>query len=344
MSDLQQMTQENIGTTIFESALDRRQLMKAIVQNGYGSADVLELKEVSKPAIRETEVLVRVHAVAVNAGDVFSMRGSPWVARFMVGFPKPKDYIPGWDMAGIVQAVGKTVKGFQPGDEVYAACSGTFAEYAAVAEDQVALKPANLTFEQAAAVPTAGLTALQGLRDAGKLQAGQKVLINGASGGVGTFAVQIAKAFGAEVTGVCSTRNLDLVRSLGADHVIDYTSEDFTRAGQHYDLILDNVASRSFSDLRRALAPEGMIIPNSGYGGMGYVLKAFALSPFLRQQGGMYVTKNSQKDLMVLKGLIEAGKVSPVIDRTYPLHKTPEAFQYLEQVHARGKVVITLAP
>ncbi len=316
--------------------------MKAIVQNDYGSPNVLKLKEIDKPVIKENDVLVRVHAAALNAGDYFSMRGSPWPVRFTVGFPKPKNYILGWDMAGRVQAVGKKVTRFQPGDEVFASCSGTLAEYACVAEDKLAMKPTNLTFEQAAAVPTAAITALQGLRDAGKVQPGQKVLINGASGGVGTFAVQIAKAFGAEVTGVCSTKNLDMVRSIGADHVIDYTQEDFTQSGRRYDLILDNVANRSFSDLRRALTPQGIIIPNSGHGGMGYVFKAFLLSPFMRQQGSMYLASPNNKDLVVLKELIEAGKVTPVIDRTYPLSETPEAIGYVGEGHARGKVVITV--
>ncbi len=315
--------------------------MKAIVQNAYGSPDILQLKEVAMPVVKENEVLVRVHAAALNAGDVFSMRGSPWLARLSVGIPKPKDYILGWDMAGSVQEAGSQVTGFQPGDEVFAACSGTLAEYVCVAEDKLVMKPTNLTFEQAAAVPTAALTALQGLRDAGKLQAGQKVLINGAAGGVGTFAVQIAKVFGAEVTGVCSTKNVEMVQSIGADHVIDYTKEDFTKGGQSYDLILDNVANRSFSDLRRALTPQGMIIPNSGHGGMSYVIKAFLLSPFMHQQGSPLVAKTSHKDLVYLKELIESGKITPVIDRTYPLSDAPEAFRYLDQGHARGKVVIT---
>jgi NADPH:quinone reductase-like Zn-dependent oxidoreductase len=318
-------------------------LMKAIVINAYGSPDVLELKEVATPAIKENEVLVRVHAASLNAGDVFSLRGSPWLVRFSVGFPRPKNYILGWDMAGRVAAVGSQVTRFKPGDEVFASCHGSLAEYVHVAEDKLAPKPANLTFEQAAAVPTAGITALLGLRNAGKLQPGQKVLINGASGGVGTFAVQIAKAFGAEVTGVCSTRNVDLVRSIGADYVVDYTHEDFTQNGQRYDLILDNVASRSFSDLRRALTPQGKVIPNSGHAGMGYVFKAFALSLIRRQHGSMYLAVPNSRTLATLKDLIEAGKVTPVIDKTYPLSETPAAFRYLVKEHARGKVVITIA-
>ena len=316
--------------------------MKAIVQTDYGSPDVLELKEIDRPVVKDNDVLVRVHAAAINAGDYFSMSGSPWVARFTVGFPKPKNYILGWDLAVQVKAVGKKVKRFQPGDEVFGSCNHTFAEYVSADADKFAMKPANLTFEQAAAVPTAALTALQGLRDAGKVQPGQKVLINGASGGVGTFAVQIAKSFGAEVTGVCSTKNTDMVLWIGADHVIDYTKKDFTQSGQRYDLILDNVANRSFSDLRRALTPQGIIIPNSGHGGMGYVIKAFLLSPFMRQQGSMYVTKPNNKDLVILKELIESGKITPVIDRTYPLSETPEAMGYAAEGHARGKVVITL--
>jgi len=317
--------------------------MKAIVQNDYGSPDVLKLAEVAQPAMKDNQVLVRVKAASINAGDVFTMRGSPWPVRLTTGFPKPKNYILGWDMAGVVEAVGSSVTQFHPGDEVYAACSGTLAEYASVAEDKLALKPANLTFEQAAAIPTGAITALKGLRDVGKLQPGQKVLINGASGGVGTFAVQIAKALGAEVTGVCSTRNVDMVRSLGANDVVDYTQKDFTQNGRCYDLILDNVASHSFSDMMRVLTPQGLLVPNSGHGGMGYVFKAFLLSPFLRQLGSMYLTVPNGDDLTQLKEWIETGQVRPVIEQTYPLREAPEAFRYLETEHARGKVVITVA-
>lgn len=317
--------------------------MKAIVQNDYGSADVLRLAEVPQPAIKDNEVLVLVKAVSLNAGDVFTLRGNPWLTRLMVGFPKPKNHILGWDMAGVVAAVGASVTKFKPGDEVFAACSSTLAEYVSVAEDKLALKPVNLTFEQAAALPTAGITALIGLRDAGKLQPGQKVLINGASGGVGTFAVQIAKAMGAEVTGVCSTRNVKMVRSLGADRVVDYSCEDFTKNGHRYDLILDNVASRSFGDLRRALTPQGKIIPNSGLGGMSYVVKSFLLSLFLPQHEGMYLATPNSKDLLALKELTETGKLTPVIDKTFPLADTPAAFRYLEKEHARGKVVIAIS-
>jgi NADPH:quinone reductase-like Zn-dependent oxidoreductase len=318
-------------------------LMKAIVLNDYGSPDALKLAEVAQPAMKANQVLVRVKAVSINAGDMFAMRGDPWLIRLTAGFPRPKNYILGWDMAGVVETVGSSVTQFRPGDEVYASCSGALAEYVSVVEEKLALKPANLTFEQAAAIPTAAITALKGLRDVGKLQPGQKVLINGASGGVGTFAVQIAKALGAEVTGVCSARNVDMVRSLGADHVVDYTQKDFTQNGRRYDLILDNVASHSFSDLIRVLTPQGLIIPNSGHSGMGYVFKAFLLSPFLRQLGSMYVAVPTGKDLAQLKEWIETEKVKPVIERAYPLRETPEAFRYLDKEHARGKVIITVA-
>jgi NADPH:quinone reductase-like Zn-dependent oxidoreductase len=317
--------------------------MKAIVQNDYGSPEVLALADVAQPAVKDNEVLVRIEAASLNAGDIFTLRGSPWLTRLMVGFPKPKNHILGWDMAGVVEAVGSQVTQFRPGDEVYASCSRALAEYVSVAEDKLALKPANLTFEQAAAVPTGAITALQGLRDAGKLKPGQKVLINGASGGVGTFAVQIAKTLGAEVTGVCSARNADMVRSLGADVVIDYARQDFTANGHRYDLILDNVASRTFSEMIRVLTPQGKIIPNSGHGGMGYVFKAFLLSPFLRQLGSMFLAAPNGKDLTLIKEWIEAGKVKVIIDRTYPLNETPEAFRSLEKEHARGKVVIKIA-
>lgn len=317
--------------------------MKAIVQNNYGEPDILELKEVDRPAVKTGEVLVRVHASALNAGDVFSVRGSPWLARLFVGFPKPKDYILGWDLAGRVEAIGDGVTSFQPGDAAYATHSATFAEYASVPQDRLAPKPANLDFQQAAAVPSAGLTALQALRDVGKLKTGQKVLINGASGGVGTFAVQIAKALGADVTGVCSTRNVALVRSLGADHVVDYTKQDFTKGTWRYDLILDNVANHALADLRRVLTPDGVIVPNSGHGGMGYVFKAYAASAFLRRQRSPFQTRPNAQDLITLKGLIESGQVTPVIDRTYPLPETPEALRYVAKGHARGKVVLTIA-
>ncbi len=317
--------------------------MKAIVQNSYGAPDVLALKDVAKPAITDDQVLVRVYAASINASDYFSMRGSPWLARFSVGFPKPRDYILGWDMAGRVEAVGRAATQFQPGDAVFGAVSHAFAGYVVASASKLAPKPANLSFEQAAAVPTAGITALQGLRDAGQVQPGQQVLINGAAGGVGTFAVQIGKALGAEVTGVCSTRNVEMVRAIGADHVVDYSKQDFTRSGQRYDLILDNVGNRAFSDMRRVLTPQGRIIPNSGHGGMTYVFKAFLLAPFMRQQGKPLMATTNGKDLAALNELIEAGKVAPVIDRTHPFEEIPAALGYAAKGHVRGKVVITVA-
>jgi NADPH:quinone reductase-like Zn-dependent oxidoreductase len=318
--------------------------MKAIVQEAYGPPEVLKLKEIDKPAVGENDLLVRVHAASIHAGDYFAMRGEPFAVRLSSGLTKPRDnYVPGYDLAGTVEAVGEKVTRFQPGDAVLGECGGACAEYACGAEDKFVLKPANLTFAQAAAVPVSALAALHGLRDAGKVQPGQKVLINGASGGVGTFAVQIAKALGAEVTGVCSTRNVELVRSIGADHVIDYTQEDFTQGGPRYDLILDNVANHSLADCRRALAPGGTHLPNSGHSGMGYVIKAFLASLFVRQQGRPYLSIPNQEDLTVLKELIEAGKVTPVIGRTHPLSETAEAMAYVGRGHARGKVVIAVA-
>jgi NADPH:quinone reductase-like Zn-dependent oxidoreductase len=317
--------------------------MKAVVQTGYGSPDVLELREIDKPTVKDNDVLVRVHAAAINAGDYFSMRGSPWLVRMTVGFPKPKNYIPGWDSAGRIEAVGQKVTRLQLGDEVFGSCTGAFAEYVSADAGNFALKPANLTFEQAAAVPTAALTALQAIRDKGKLEPDQKVLINGASGGVGIFAVQIAKSFAAEVTGVCSARNVEMVRSIGADHVVDYTQEDFTRGERRYDLIIDNIASRRLSELRRALTPQGVIIPNSGHGGMGYVFKAYVSSVLGRRLGRPFLVSINNKDLLLLKELIESGKVTPVIDRTYPLSEIREAFRYANEGHVRGKVVLTVA-
>jgi NADPH:quinone reductase-like Zn-dependent oxidoreductase len=316
--------------------------MKAIVQNDYGSPEVFELKEIDKPVAKDDEVLVRVQAAALHAGDYYAMRGEPYLVRMSAGWPKPRDYVPGYDVAGIVEAVGKNVTQFQSGEEVFGACNRTCAEYVCAEENNFSSKPANLTLEQAAAVPTSAVAALHGLRDAGKVQPGQKVLINGASGGVGTFAVQIAKALGAEVTGVCSTRNVDLIRSIGADQVIDYTQEDFTQGGQRYDLILDQVANHSLSDYRRVLTPQGTYVPNSGNSGLGYIIKAFLTSLFVSQQGRPFIAIPKKEDLVDLKELIEAGKVTPVIDRTYPLNETPEAFRYLDQGHARGKVVITV--
>jgi NADPH:quinone reductase-like Zn-dependent oxidoreductase len=316
--------------------------MKAIVLNNYGGPEVLELKEVDKPEVTENDVLVGVHAASLNAGDYFTMRGSPWLARFSSGFPKPKDHILGWDVAGQVEEVGKNVTRFQPGDKVFASCEGTLAEYACAPEGKFAMAPTNFTLEQAAAVPSAAMTALHALRDQANVQPGQRVLINGASGGVGTFSVQIAKSLGAQVTGVCSTRNVDMVRSIGADHVIDYTKEDFTQSGERYDLVLDNVGNHSFADCRRVLSPGGIHLPNTGHGGMGYVIKAYVLSAFMRQHASPFLSVPTAEDLLYIKELIEAGKLTPVIDQTYPLNETPEAFRYLEEEHARGKVVIIM--
>ena len=317
--------------------------MKAIVQTGYGSPDGFELREIAKPKIKkDDQVLIRVHAAALHAGDVFMMRGVPYFTRMVVGFPKPRNYVPGYDLAGIVEAVGKGVKRFKPGDEVFGGIDHTCAEYVCASETTLEHKPVNLTLEQAAAVPTSATAALHGIRDAGKVQPGQKVLINGASGGVGTFAVQIAKAFGAEVTGVCSTRNVEMVRSIGADHVIDYTQENFTQGGPRYDLILDQVANHPLSDCRRALTPQGRHVPNSGHSGMGYIIKATFVSMIVRQQGSTYMATPKPGDLVELKEFIEAGKVTPVIDKTYPLSEFSDAMRHLNEGHAQGKVVITV--
>jgi NADPH:quinone reductase-like Zn-dependent oxidoreductase len=315
--------------------------MKAIVQDRYGGPEALELAEIDRPPLGDRDALVRMHAASIHFGDQMIMRGKPKLFRPIYGFGKPRSRVPGLDIAGTVEAVGTGVTRFGPGEEVFGTCTGALAEYVGTLEDKLDRKPSNLTFEQAAAVPTSGLAALHGIRDAGKVQPGRKVLINGASGGVGTFAVQLAKALGAEVTGVCSTRNVELVGALGADHVIDYTQEDFTQGGPRYDLILDNAGNHSLSALRRALAPTGRLIPNSGSAGLGTFITAFVSSPFLRQQGRPYLSVPKLKDLTFLKELIEAGKVTPAIDRTYPLSDAADAFRYLENGHARGKVVIT---
>ncbi len=318
--------------------------MHAVVQVSYGSAEVLEFKEIDTPVAGDDEVLVRVHAASLAAGDYFGMRGKPYPIRLAIGFPKPrKDYVVGADLAGRVETVGRNVTRFKVGDAVFGECSRACAEYTCVGEGKLVAKPTNLTFEQAAAVPTSALTALQALRDHGKVQPGQQVLINGASGGVGTFAIQIAKVLGAEVTGVCSPANVDLVRSIGADHVIDYTREDFTQGEPRYDLILDNVASHPFAEYRRVLKPGGTLLPSSGHAGIGYVIKAFLLSLVMRQQGRPFVGTPNQDDLSALTEMLEGGLVTPVIDRTYPLRETAEALRYLDQGHARGKVIIVVA-
>ena len=322
--------------------------MKAIVQDTYGSADVLELREIDTPVPKDDEVLVGVHAAGVDPGVWHLMTGLPYLVRLGFGLRKPKARVRGMDVAGRVEAVGKDVTEYQPGDEVFGICDGSFAEYACARQDKLAAKPASLTFEQAAAVPISACTALQALRDKGQVQPGQKVLIIGAAGGVGTFAVQLAKAFGAEVTGVCSTTKADLVRSLGADDVVDYTRDDVADGTRHWDLILDTAGNRSVSHLRRALTPKGTLVIVGGegggrwFGGTDRLLRALLLSPLVRQKLRGLLSKERQEDLQTLWELIEAGKVTPVIDRTYPLREVPDAIRYLEQGHARGKVVISV--
>jgi NADPH:quinone reductase-like Zn-dependent oxidoreductase len=318
--------------------------MKAIVYHHYGSPDVLECEEIEKPAAGDNEVLIKVHAASLNALDWRLMRGTPFFVRILAGLRKPKDTRLGRDMAGQVEAVGRNVTQFKPGDQVFGACRGAFAEYVCAIEDRLALKPANCSFEDAAAVPVAAITALQGLRDKGRIQPGHKVLVDGASGGVGTFAVQIAKSFGVEVTAVCSTRNVDTARSIGADHVIDYTQEDFTQSGRRYDLILAANAYHSIFDYRRALSQDGIYVMAGG--GWAQILEAMLLAPLLSLMGSKKMcflpAKINKKDLALLRDLLETGKVVPVIDRRYPLSGVAEALRYLEEGHAQGKVIITL--
>jgi NADPH:quinone reductase-like Zn-dependent oxidoreductase len=325
--------------------------MKAIMQDRYGSPDVLELREIDRPVPAAGEILVRVVASSANAADWHYMRGDPYLARTMLGLGAPKVKIRGRDFAGRVEAVGANVTRFRPGDEVFGEVDGTFAEYVCVADNLVERKPANLSFAEAATLPLAGNTALMGIRDLGAVRPGHRVLINGASGGVGIFAVQIAKALGAEVTAVCSTRNVDLVRSMGADRVIDYTEEDFTRDTQRYDLVFDLVGNRSLADLRRLLSPGGTLVLSGGgtsnggslIGPMALILKAQALSRFVRTHRLRVLTAvASRENLAALRELAESGSLTPVIDRTYPLTEAPEAIRYLETDHARGKVVITV--
>ncbi|WP_031148565.1 NAD(P)-dependent alcohol dehydrogenase [Streptomyces erythrochromogenes] len=324
--------------------------MKAIVQDRYGSPGVLELREVERPPVGDREVLVRVRAASVNARDWHLMRGDPYLARLVLGLRRPKVRIRGTDFAGRVEAVGKEVTRLRPGDEVFGEAEGAFAEYVCAPADAVEPKPANLTFEQAAAVPLAGNTALMGLRDLGRLRPGQRVLVNGASGGVGTFAVQIAKALGAEVTGVCGTRNTELVRSLGADHVVDYSREDFTRTGRRHDLVLDLVGNRSLAACRRALTPGGTLVLSGGgvseggslVGPMSLLVRGRALSGFVRQRLLVLTAAPDRENLAALRELVESGRVTPAVDRTYPLREVPEAIRYLEVEHARAKVVITV--
>ncbi|MFE2531043.1 NAD(P)-dependent alcohol dehydrogenase [Streptomyces sp. NPDC059371] len=324
--------------------------MKAIAQDRYGSPDVLELREVDTPAVADHEVLVRVHAASVNARDWHLMRGDPYLARLALGMSGPKTKIRGTDFAGRVEAVGKAVRRFRPGDEVFGEVEGAFAEYVCARDDVVEPKPAALSFEQAAALPLAGNTALMGLRDLGQVGPGQEVLINGASGGVGTFAVQIAKAFGAKVTGVCSARNTELVRSLGADHVIDYAQADFTRNGLRYDVVFDLVGNHSLAELRHALKPTGTLVLSGGgvfeggsvIGPMALLVKGQVMSRFARHRLLVLTATPGKENLATLRELADSGKLTPAIDRTYPLSEAPEAIRYLEGEHARSKVVITV--
>jgi NADPH:quinone reductase-like Zn-dependent oxidoreductase len=319
--------------------------MKVIVYHNYGSPDVLRCEDIAKPTPGDNEVLIKVRAASVNPLDWRIMRGKPFFVRLMIGgLRKPKITRPGVDVAGQVEAVGRNVTQFKPGDEVFGVCRGAFAEYACATEDKLALKPASISFEDAAAVPVAAISALQGLRDKGRIQRGQKVLVDGASGGVGTFAVQIAKSFGAEVTAVCSTRNVDTARSIGADHVIDYTREDFTQSGQRYGLILAANAYHSIFDYRRALSQDGIYVMVGG--GWAQILQVMLLGPLLSLIGSkkmrFFMANINKKDLVLLKDFLEAGKVVPVIDRRYPFSGVAEALRYLEEGHARGKVVITV--
>jgi NADPH:quinone reductase-like Zn-dependent oxidoreductase len=319
--------------------------MKAILQHRYGGPDTLELGDVDQPTIGPNEVLVRVHAASVHLGDSILMSGSPFIMRLATGIRTPKNPIPGTDVAGTVEAVGADVTLHRPGDAVFGWVAGAFAEYVSAAEDHFVAKPVNLTFEQAAAVGISATAALQLLRDDGKVQPGQQVLVNGASGGVGSFAVQIAKAFGAEVTGVASSKNLELLRSIGADHVIDYTTDDFTARAERYDLIFDNVGNRSMARTRRALKPTGLLISNGGGhagGKLGRTLRTTIVSMFVKRQAAPSVKTPNRADLMTLKDLIEAGKVRPVIDGTYPLARTSDAIARVMSGRARGTIVVSV--
>ena len=322
--------------------------MKAIAQDRYGSADVLAFHEIERPVVGDGQVLVQVRAAAVNALDWHYMRGWPYMVRPMLGWRRPNIQVRGVDVAGRVEAVGKDVQGLQPGDEVFGWCRGAFAEFACAGEDHFVLKPSSLTFEQAAAVPLAGITALQGIRDSGKVKAGDKVLIVGASGGVGTFAVQIAKSIGAEVTGVCSTRNLELVRSIGADHVIDYTREDVTRTAERYDVIFELAGTDTPGAYRRLLTQTGTLVMSSGAGGrwlgpLGRMLKAKVSAPFVSQTMGFLTAVENHADLVILKAMLEAGTIKPIIDRTYTLHEATDAIRHVDAGHTQGKTVITVA-
>lgn len=330
------------------SLSESEETMNAIVYNCYGSSEVLKLATVDKPQPDADEVLIKVHAASVNPLDWHYMRGSPYIMRLGTGLGSPDDGRMGVDFSGTVKSVGKNVKRFKPGDEVFGGSTGAFSEYVTISENgALTLKPTNMTFQQSATVAIAGITALQALRDQGKIKAGQKVLINGASGGVGTFAVQIAKAFGAEVSGVCSTRNLDMVRSIGADHVFDYTQQDYTESGQLYDIIIDNVGNHSLSKNRQVLKPDGILVMIGGEKGnwLGPLIspiKALIVSPFVEQELQLFIAELNHADLIFLAKLMQDGKLVPVIDRSYSLSEVPIAIQYSEEGHAQGKIVVNL--
>ena len=322
--------------------------MRAVTQDQYGGPEVLASRDIPRPQMGDDQVLIRVRAAGVNPADWAVMSGLPYIARPVYGLTKPKNPVRGTDVAGQIEAVGAAVTQFRPGDEVFGSADGSYAQFAAADPEKLTLKPANLTFEQAAAVPMAGLVALQAVRDHGGVLPGQRVLVNGASGGIGTSAVQIAKALGAQVTGVCSTRNVELVRSLGADHVIDYTRQDFTRTGEQYDYILDNVGNHSLRSLRRALTESGALVPNGGgfdnrwFAGAGRVITAHAMNTVAKHTVRPFLVSYNHDDLVTLRDLIQAGKVTPVLDRTYPLNGVADAIAYVGEGHARGKVVIAL--
>ncbi len=318
--------------------------MKAILSTKYGPPEALQFREVEKPIPNDRQVLLKVHAASISQYDLHMVEGKPFLVRLAgIGLLRPKNVIPGADVAGRVEKVGSRANEFKVGDEVFGWCAGSFAEYACASEDRLALKPASVTFDEAAVTPVAGLTALQGLRDKGKIKEGQRVLINGASGGVGTFALQIAKAFGTEVTAVCSTGKMDMARSVGADYVIDYTKQDFTKTGEHYDLILSTAGHHSILDHRRALSPDGIYVFVGGSGMLQTMLFGALASMTGDKKMGLFIAKRNKEDLVVLKDLLERGKVKPVIDRRYPLGDLPQALAYLEEGHAKGKIAITVA-
>jgi len=317
--------------------------MKAIVQNGYGTTEHVSVKEVERPRINDDQVLVKVRASSVNAGDLFTVKGSPFIIRFSAGFPRPKDFILGWDVAGVVEEVGAGVDDLEAGDEIFGACESAFAEFVAVKRRALTRKPANLTFEAAAAVPTAAITALQQLRDSGGMREGERVLVLGAAGGVGSFAVQIAKFLGASVTGLCRTDKIDFVRSLGAEHVIDYTTEDFTRSRERFDLILDNIGQVSFSRMKRLLTPTGRLVPNSGHGGMSHVIDGMLHGMFSKKVTGMKIANLNRKDLDLLAELLHNGDITPIIDEVFPFDDAARAIDALSGGDVKGKVVVAVS-